>query len=99
VGGVSYINSHGRIVAGSLDSYSTCPCRARLIPSVFTATYESRSSAAPQTTRAAAQPNPPLAGNPAAPRQSGSPLQVIRLQPHSTEQICRTPASTLSPTA
>ncbi|WP_447903559.1 PAAR domain-containing protein [Pseudomonas serbica] len=71
VGGVSYINSHGRIVAGSLDSYSTCPCRARLIPSVFTATYESRSSAAPQTTRAAAQPTAPLAGNPAAPRQSG----------------------------
>jgi uncharacterized Zn-binding protein involved in type VI secretion len=70
VGGVSYINSHGRIVAGSLDSFSTCPCRARLIPSVFTATYESRSSAAPQTTRAAAQPTTPLAGNP-APRSAG----------------------------
>jgi uncharacterized Zn-binding protein involved in type VI secretion len=71
VGGVSYINSHGRIVAGSLDSYSTCPCRARLIPSVFTATYESRSNAAPQTTRAAAQPTAPLAGNPAAPSSAG----------------------------
>lgn len=71
VGGVSYINSHGRIVAGSLDSYSTCPCRARLIPSLFTATYESRSSAAPQTTRAAAQPTTPLASNPAAPRPAG----------------------------
>jgi uncharacterized Zn-binding protein involved in type VI secretion len=71
VGGVSYINSHGRIVAGSLDSYSTCPCRARLIPSVFTATYESRSSAAPQTTRAVAQPTTPLASNPAAPRPAG----------------------------
>ncbi|WCM52347.1 PAAR domain-containing protein [Pseudomonas sp. WJP1] len=70
VGGVSYINSHGRIVAGSLDSYSTCPCRARLIPSVFTATYESRSSAAPQATRAAPQPTTPLAGNP-APRSAG----------------------------
>ncbi|MBD0682417.1 PAAR domain-containing protein [Pseudomonas sp. PSB11] len=71
VGGVSYINSHGRIVAGSLDSYSTCPCRARLIPSVFTATYESRSSAAPQTTRTDPQPTTPLAGNPAAPRSAG----------------------------
>ncbi|EJN29653.1 hypothetical protein PMI35_02447 [Pseudomonas sp. GM78] len=71
VGGVSYINSHGRIVAGSLDSFSTCPCRARLIPSVFTASYESRSSAAPQTTRAAPQPTTPLAGNPAAPRAAG----------------------------
>ncbi|MFJ2694388.1 PAAR domain-containing protein [Pseudomonas sp. NPDC087336] len=71
VGGVSYINSHGRIVAGSLDSYTTCPCRARLIPSVFTATYESRSSAAPQTTRAAPQQGTPLARNPAAPRSAG----------------------------
>nr|WP_180203964.1 PAAR domain-containing protein [Pseudomonas sp. SbOxS1]NYU03763.1 PAAR domain-containing protein [Pseudomonas sp. SbOxS1] len=71
VGGVSYINSHGRIVAGSLDSFSTCPCRARLIPSVFTATYESRSSAAPQPTRAASQPATPLASNPAAPRSAG----------------------------
>jgi uncharacterized Zn-binding protein involved in type VI secretion len=71
VGGVSYINSHGRIVAGSLDSYSTCPCRARLIPSVFTATYESSHSAAPQPTRAASQPTAPLAGNPAAPRSAG----------------------------
>jgi uncharacterized Zn-binding protein involved in type VI secretion len=71
VGGVSYINSHGRIVAGSLDSYSSCPCRAKLIPSVFTATYESSHSAAPQTTRAVSQPTTPLAGNPAAPRSAG----------------------------
>ncbi|MEB2621569.1 PAAR domain-containing protein, partial [Pseudomonas sp. YuFO8] len=71
VGGVSYISSHGRIVAGSLDSYSTCPCRARLIPSVFNATYESRSSAAPQTTGASPQPTTPFAGNPAAPRSAG----------------------------
>ncbi|MEB2515719.1 PAAR domain-containing protein [Pseudomonas sp. YuFO20] len=71
VGGVSYINSHGRIVAGSLDSYSTCPCRARLIPSVFTASYESSHSAAPQATRAASQPTTPLAGNSAAPRSTG----------------------------
>jgi len=27
--------------AGSLDSYSSCPCRARFIPSVQTHTYES----------------------------------------------------------
>ncbi|MBV7480375.1 PAAR domain-containing protein [Pseudomonas sp. PDM31] len=70
-GGASYINSHGRIVAGSLDSYSTCPCRARLIPSVFTASYESSHSAAPQSTRAASQPTTPLAGNPVAPRSAG----------------------------
>ena len=71
VGGVTYINSHGRIVAGSLDSYSTCPCRARLIPSVFTASYESSHSATAQTTRANSQPTTPLAGYPAAPRSAG----------------------------
>lgn len=31
-GGVSYINSHGRLVAGSLDSFSSCPCRSRADP-------------------------------------------------------------------
>lgn len=31
--------------AGSLDSYSSCPCRARFIPSVQTHTYESDSNA------------------------------------------------------
>ena len=31
--------------AGSLDSYSSCPCRARFIPSVQTHTYESSCNA------------------------------------------------------
>ncbi|VVQ11345.1 hypothetical protein PS918_05336 [Pseudomonas fluorescens] len=43
-GGVSYINSHGRLVAGSLDSVSSCPCKAGLIPTLFTASYESSRS-------------------------------------------------------
>uniref|UniRef100_UPI0030D78654 PAAR domain-containing protein n=1 Tax=Pseudomonas mucidolens TaxID=46679 RepID=UPI0030D78654 len=38
-------NSHGRLMAGTLDSVSGCPCQARLIPSVFTASYSSRSAA------------------------------------------------------
>ncbi|MEG1082661.1 MAG: PAAR domain-containing protein, partial [Pseudomonas sp.] len=41
IGGISYIESHGRRVAGSLDSISSCPCRARLIPSLNSATYQS----------------------------------------------------------
>ncbi|SDS66412.1 PAAR domain-containing protein [Pseudomonas trivialis] len=43
IGGIPYINSHGRLVAGTLDSISGCPCRAQLIPSIYQATYESRS--------------------------------------------------------
>lgn len=71
VGGVSYINSHGRLVAGTLDSYSNCPCNAELIPSIFTASYESHQSAVPQATRTAAQPTTPAATiNPVSPRNS-----------------------------
>ena len=43
-GGISYIDSHGRLMAGTLDSFSDCPCNARLIPSVFTACYGSGES-------------------------------------------------------
>ena len=73
VGGVSYIESHGRLVAGTLDSFSSCPCKARLIPSLFNATYESNNGAAPRATRAAAEQPAPTAAlrNPGAPRQSG----------------------------
>lgn len=52
VGGISYMISHGKAIAGTLDSYSNCPCKARLIPSVFGATYES-ANAAPPASRAA----------------------------------------------
>ncbi len=55
VGGIYYMNSHGKLMAGTLDSHSDCPCKARLIPSVFTATYESRNIAL-QVTRSAAEP-------------------------------------------
>ncbi|VVP98558.1 hypothetical protein PS914_03831 [Pseudomonas fluorescens] len=72
MGGVSYIESHGKLVAGSLDSFSSCPCKAGLIPSEFTATYESDRSVVPHATRAATQPAAAVASsNPVAPRQSG----------------------------
>lgn len=45
VGGISHMESHGRLMAGTLDSFSDCPCRARLIPSVFTATYRNQGGA------------------------------------------------------
>lgn len=71
VGGISYMISHGKAVAGTLDSYSDCPCKARLIPSVVTATYRSANSA-PQTGRGAVQPSSnPATSQPAAPRHSG----------------------------
>jgi uncharacterized Zn-binding protein involved in type VI secretion len=58
VGGVSHIVSHGKRVAGTLDSFSSCPCQAQLLPSVFTATYGNE-GVAPQAARQAAEPAPP----------------------------------------
>ncbi|VVO89212.1 hypothetical protein PS862_02248 [Pseudomonas fluorescens] len=56
VGGVSHIISHGKHVAGTLDSYSNCPCKAQLIPSVFTAIYQNEARPATRASRAAAPP-------------------------------------------
>ena len=55
LGGISHMHSHGKQMAGTLDSFSGCPCQARLIPSVYKATYESRSSAL-QTARKTSEP-------------------------------------------
>jgi uncharacterized Zn-binding protein involved in type VI secretion len=67
LGGISYIESHGKRVAGTLDSISSCPCRAQLIPSVYSATYQKSVS---KVSSRVAQTNP-SSGSPVAPRQSG----------------------------
>jgi hypothetical protein len=46
-------------MAGTLDSYSNCPCKAGLIPSVLTATYQSKVGSAQPATRAAGSPATP----------------------------------------
>ena len=71
VGGISHMESHGRLMAGTLDSFCDCPCRAKLIPSVFTASYRNEGTA-PQAARASAQPaSSTAASQPVPPRQSG----------------------------
>jgi uncharacterized Zn-binding protein involved in type VI secretion len=70
LGGISHMNSHGRLMAGTLDSVSSCPCRAKFTPSIYTATYINKGyeqpvsrrtvEAAPVTqARASAAPNQP----------------------------------------
>jgi uncharacterized Zn-binding protein involved in type VI secretion len=44
-GGIDNDTIHGRRMAGTLDSYSTCPCKARFIPSMMQDTYETSSAA------------------------------------------------------
>jgi uncharacterized Zn-binding protein involved in type VI secretion len=88
VGGISHMESHGKLVAGTLDSFSDCPCRARLIPSVFTASYQNEKSA-PQAARRTAQPTSSTLTSPSvAPRQSSfapssqpAPVAFNRVEP------------------
>lgn len=69
LGGISHIESHGRLMAGTLDSFSSCPCQAKLIPSVYTATY-SNDGYPLQSTRRVVQPAPSTqTSRPVAPQQ------------------------------
>lgn len=77
-GGISYMVSHGRLVAGTLDSFSGCPCKAMLIASDFTGSYGSSRSAAPHAARTVRQPTAPVTSNPAA---SPSSLATARSNP------------------
>lgn len=43
-GGIANDSVHGRKMAGTLDSTSSCPCRARFVPSMTQDTYEKASS-------------------------------------------------------
>lgn len=44
-GGIDNDTIHDRRMAGTLDSYSTCPCKAKFIPSMLDDTYEKSSGA------------------------------------------------------
>lgn len=45
-GGIDNDIIHDRRMAGTLDSFSTCPCKARFIPSMLDDTYEKNSAGA-----------------------------------------------------
>ncbi|MBT2340730.1 MULTISPECIES: PAAR domain-containing protein [Pseudomonas] len=86
-GGISNMISHGKHVAGTLDSHSTCPCNARLIPSLAWASYVN-ADPAPQASRAAQPAPPPPTSAPVPPHHSGfafpnnpPPAVFSRLEP------------------
>lgn len=69
LGGISHIKSHDRLMAGTLDSFSSCPCQARFIPSVYTVTYDNEGYE-PPVPRRNAEPAPATqARTSAAPHQ------------------------------
>jgi uncharacterized Zn-binding protein involved in type VI secretion len=71
IGGISHMISHGKAMAGTLDSHSGCPCKAQLIPSVTTASYRNESSAPTGVRRAAPPVESSVSSRPVAPAQSG----------------------------
>ncbi|KRA94417.1 hypothetical protein ASD91_08750 [Pseudomonas sp. Root68] len=74
IGGVSHVLSEGRRVAGTLDSFSGCPCEAKLIPSNFEGSYVNEPSA-PKAAKVTAQsaspaPSPITTSHSTTPRPS-----------------------------
>ncbi|HGE6958119.1 TPA: PAAR domain-containing protein [Enterobacter kobei] len=51
-GGIDNDTIHDRRMAGTLDSYSTCPCKAKFIPSMMDDTYEKSSGASARESEA-----------------------------------------------
>jgi len=95
VGGISHMVSHGKLMAGTLDSFSSCPCNARLIPSVLTAIYHKND--APPAARTTSAGAPPLAhAVPAQTGQSGQtgfspPIEPAPAQKNAEPVTCQHP--------
>jgi uncharacterized Zn-binding protein involved in type VI secretion len=74
-GGVSHVISNGKRVAGTLDSFSGCPCRAQLIPSNFEGSYVNEppvaKSAKTTTQPTTTAPSPASSKDITTPRPSG----------------------------
>ncbi|MBD8558234.1 PAAR domain-containing protein [Pseudomonas fluorescens] len=70
LGGISNMRRNGKRVAGTLDSVSSCPCGARLIPSVLKATYEKREAEPPVSQRIVQPDEATVNGNPVTSSQS-----------------------------
>ena len=73
------VNGAPKEWAGSLDSYSSCPCRARFIPSVQTHTYERDSNAGRAAERAQAAEKKALQSDPEQRAQAAKKKREITL--------------------
>jgi type VI secretion system secreted protein VgrG len=75
-GGVPGYFSDDIPVAGSLDSFSTCPCKAGLVPSFFHATYSHDEGPAPQASPKHSTASP-LSGYAAPPPPATAPARSL----------------------
>ncbi|WLH22454.1 PAAR domain-containing protein [Pseudomonas sp. FP215] len=60
IGGISFMESNGQLVAGTVDSYSGCPCKAELIPLALFGEYHGRGGSVVSANRLAAEPVQPV---------------------------------------
>lgn len=81
LGGVSHRDSPGKLLAGTLDSFSNCPCRASLIASSTSATYTSRRTESPALEKMPSG-RPPFRPSPFPPSSRLVPALADRHGPH-----------------
>nr|WP_318384546.1 S-type pyocin domain-containing protein [uncultured Enterobacter sp.] len=79
IGGISWITTEGRLVAGSLNSFSSCPCNAKIIPQITVQTYESRGESRKSAPVAATAPPTIVSSNTSSQATSAAllPLPVF----------------------
>jgi pyocin large subunit-like protein len=85
VGGIGWIKTDGRLVAGSLDSFSSCPCNAKIIPQITVQTYESRSESRTSTPITASTP-PTIVSSSSSPVASPDALLPVPVFAKSRER-------------
>ncbi|MDW3568415.1 S-type pyocin domain-containing protein [Enterobacter asburiae] len=76
IGGISWMTTEGRLVAGSLNSFSSCPCNAKIIPQITVQTYESRSESRMSAPAAATTPPTIVSSNSSPVVSPAAPLLV-----------------------
>lgn len=85
IGGISWITTEGRLVAGSLNSFSSCPCNAKIIPQITVQTYESRSESRTSAPVAATTP-PTIVSSNSSPVVSPAALLPVSVFAKSRER-------------
>lgn len=82
VGGVDSFRINGKRAAGTLDSKSSCPCKATFIASITNATYQSSAaSAARLSTAGPASSSPQVAAEHSSPRPSAFTTPTAPIAP------------------
>ena len=81
-GGIDNDIIHGRRMAGTLDSFSSCPCRAKFIPSMLEDTYEKSGGSANSAGGATAATSTATSPATTLPVTTAGQSSDLKTQPH-----------------